>query len=184
MKLGFVGCSAPYREAIESRLGEASVDGEETVWLMTCGSEAQWTEFAERCEAGDVVVAVLPDLSVDAYVRAFVAGASGAVYLDTSSSITVDVVKAAQQGEALLPLQSVRAMAMAAQRLAPVSELSEHETELLRAVSQGRTIVELAQQRYFSERTVRRHLQSLYLKLGVQNRAEAIAAAARMGILD
>ncbi len=184
MKVEFVGCSAPYREAIESRLVDVSAGDESTVWLVLCGSDDQWGELSQRCDEEQVVVAVLPNLEVEDYVRAFVSGASGAVYLDTSSSITVDVIKAAQHGEALLPLQAVRAMATSARRLEATFEVSDHEKELLRAVAQGKTIAQLAHAQFFSERTVRRHLQSLYLKLGVQNRAEAIASAARMGLLD
>ncbi len=35
-----------------------------------------------------------------------------------------------------------------------------------------------------SERNVRRHLQKLYLRLGVSNRAEAITAVVRLGLVD
>jgi len=42
----------------------------------------------------------------------------------------------------------------------------------------------IAAELHYSERTIRRHLQNLYLRLGVRNRAEAIARAGRMDLSD
>jgi DNA-binding NarL/FixJ family response regulator len=182
-----IGCSAPYVEAIEQRIHDrfgAEVDHPDVVMVL-CGTEGRWALLDDEIATNSrVVVAVLPELLLEDYIRALSAGASGVVYVDTSSAITVDVISAAVNGEVVLPLQAAHNMAVLAKRLKPSTDLTPPEVELLRAVAAGRTIVELARETYFSERTVRRHLQSLYLKLGVQNRAEAIAAAARLDIAD
>ena len=112
------------------------------------------------------------------------AGAAGVVYVDTSSEATVDVIDAAVGGEVVLPRQAAQSIAALAQRMRPPSELDEGEERLLRALASGRTVVDLAREMHYSERTVRRHLHSLYLKLGVTNRAGAIGQAVRLGLAD
>lgn len=186
MPISFIGCSSPYCEAVLARLAERLLDGNEVdVALVQCDSPDRWNQLAEQAAfEGRIVIAILAELVTGDFVNAFVRGASGAVYLDMPSSVTADVVMAALHGEALLPTQLVTNMALLAKRLQPPTDLTDPEVELLRAVAAGRTIVELARERFFSERTLRRHLQGLYLKLGVRNRAEAIAAATRMGVID
>jgi DNA-binding NarL/FixJ family response regulator len=59
------------------------------------------------------------------------------------------------------------------------SELTERELELLEALSGGLTNKEIAQRLWLSEQTVKFHLSSLYRKLGVSSRTEALAATYR-----
>lgn len=184
-----VGSPAPYREAVEARLADLGLlttgNDKRVLVMIQCDCEEHWERLAREGEdPNSVAVAVLPSLVLDSYVRALCSGASGVVYIDTPSLITAEAVQAAVNGEVLLPRQAAQSLAMLARRLRPTTELDEAETLLLRSVASGRTIVDLAHETFFSERTVRRHLQSLYLKLGVRNRAEAIAAATRMGVLD
>lgn len=51
-------------------------------------------------------------------------------------------------------------------------------------LANGETVVNLATESGWSERTMRRTLHSIYLKLGAGNRAEAIAKAGKMGLLE
>ncbi len=178
-----IGCPAPYREAVEAKLADT---GDRDIVMVQCDSEDRWVELEARARAedGDVVIAVLPSLVLDDYVRALAMGVAGVVYVDTPSVVTADVVRSAVQGEVVLPRQAAESMALLAKRLQPITALDAGEVELLQQVASGKSIVGLARETYFSERTVRRHLQSLYLKLGVRNRAEAIATATRMGLLD
>lgn len=182
-----IGCPAPYQEAVRAKLEARGIESDQNhpVVLVSVDSTERWAALEEHA-ADDVTVAiaVIPDLDIDAYISAFVAGAAAVVYADTSSDVTADVVQAAIRGEVLLPRQAVHSMAVMAKRLRPSVDLDEREVELLRAIAEGQTIVDLARNNYYSERTMRRHLQSLYLKLGVQNRSEAIGAASRMGIVD
>ena len=160
---------------------------EDSDWQIDTGQV--WAQpilvaIGDRDHAAELAVAVIPTLVLDSYIRALVAGAAGVVYVDTSSAIMADVVQAAIEGEVLLPRQAAQSMAALARRERPPSDLDESEQELLQAVAAGRTIVDLAKELHYSERTVRRHLHSLYIKLGVRNRAEAIACAARLGLTD
>jgi DNA-binding CsgD family transcriptional regulator len=61
--------------------------------------------------------------------------------------------------------------------------LSARQIEVLRLVAQGFSYAEVADQLYISPRTVARHLQSIYGKLGVASRAEAAAFAFAHGLV-
>ncbi len=65
----------------------------------------------------------------------------------------------------------------------PVEPLTSRELEVLREVVQGLRNIEISQRLNVSVKTVETHLTSLYGKLGVQSRAEAIAQAQRQGLL-
>lgn len=58
--------------------------------------------------------------------------------------------------------------------------LSPRELEVLRLVAGGRDNDEIASALQLSTRTVERHLQNIYAKLGVSGRSARVAAAARM----
>ena len=63
------------------------------------------------------------------------------------------------------------------------SPLSPREQEILHLVAQGRTSKQIGQQLFLSHRTVDHHLTSIYNKLGVDTRAQAVAVAAQRGLL-
>jgi pimeloyl-ACP methyl ester carboxylesterase/DNA-binding CsgD family transcriptional regulator len=58
--------------------------------------------------------------------------------------------------------------------------LSARELEVLRLVARGRDNEQIAEELYISVRTVERHLQNVYDKLGVRGRSARTAAAARL----
>jgi pimeloyl-ACP methyl ester carboxylesterase/DNA-binding CsgD family transcriptional regulator len=69
-------------------------------------------------------------------------------------------------------------------RMAPGSELlglTEREKELLDRIARGLTNVEIARGLSISEKTVRNHISSIFSKLGVEHRAQAIVAARKAG---
>jgi DNA-binding NarL/FixJ family response regulator len=61
--------------------------------------------------------------------------------------------------------------------------LSPREVEVLRLLSAGSTVARAAQALLISESTVKTHLARLYEKLGVNSRAQALAAATRAGLM-
>jgi DNA-binding NarL/FixJ family response regulator len=62
--------------------------------------------------------------------------------------------------------------------------LSDREREVLEAIASGATNREIAGTLYLSPHTVKEHTSSLYRKLGVRNRAEAVQRAQRMGLIS
>jgi NarL family two-component system response regulator YdfI len=61
--------------------------------------------------------------------------------------------------------------------------LSEREQEVLRLVAEGLISKQIGQQLFLSHRTIDHHLTSIFNKLGVDTRAQAVAVATRDGLL-
>jgi len=64
------------------------------------------------------------------------------------------------------------------------AELSDQEIAMLKLLSAGASYGEIGSKLFLSERTVRRHMNMLFDKMGVQSRAQAVAEAMRRGVLD
>jgi DNA-binding NarL/FixJ family response regulator len=62
--------------------------------------------------------------------------------------------------------------------------LTEREREVLDLIGSGATNREIAEQLYLSPHTVKEHTSSLYRKLSVRNRAEAVQKAQRLGLIS
>jgi DNA-binding NarL/FixJ family response regulator len=62
--------------------------------------------------------------------------------------------------------------------------LSEREREVLEAIASGATNREIAGELFLSPHTVKEHTSTLYRKLGVRNRAEAVQKAQRLGLIS
>jgi DNA-binding NarL/FixJ family response regulator len=65
---------------------------------------------------------------------------------------------------------------------APATPLSDREREVLSLMASGATNREIAERLYLSPHTVKEHTSSLYRKLKVRNRAEAVQRAERLGL--
>jgi DNA-binding NarL/FixJ family response regulator len=71
-------------------------------------------------------------------------------------------------------------------RAAPPSdefpELTSREVEVLDLIARGRSNTEIARQLYVSPKTVRNHISSIFTKLQVADRAQAIVRAREAGL--
>jgi len=65
----------------------------------------------------------------------------------------------------------------------PGDPLSAREREVLQLIAQGRTNREIAQSLFVTEHTVKYHVTSLFNRLNVTSRAEAVARASALGLL-
>lgn len=74
-------------------------------------------------------------------------------------------------------------LAAAAPTGAPIEALSERETEVLELIAQGLTNREIGERLFISLGTVKAHTSSIYGKLGVRSRTQAVAQAKALGIL-
>ncbi|MFI7122013.1 response regulator transcription factor [Amycolatopsis sp. NPDC049868] len=64
-----------------------------------------------------------------------------------------------------------------------LSGLSSRETEILRLLADGLDTVEIAAHLNYSERTVKNILHRMHTRLGLRNRAHAVAHALRRGLI-
>ena len=115
-------------------------------------------------------------------VLAIEAGARGALLKDAPREELFRAVEAAARGQAVLsPTVATRLMGQMRQ---PASEpLSQRELEVLELIARGSTNREAAAQLFISEATVKTHLLHVYAKLGVNDRAAAVATAFDRGFL-
>ncbi|WP_188943386.1 response regulator [Nakamurella endophytica] len=118
--------------------------------------------------------------------RALEEGAAGYLSKDARRAEIVDAVQQAARGQTVVPpalaAGLVGQIRMRAQSSAPV--LSEREQQVLRAFAAGRSIPAIAGELFLAPSTVKTHTQRLYEKLGVSDRAAAVAEAMRQGLLD
>jgi two-component system nitrate/nitrite response regulator NarL len=117
---------------------------------------------------------------------ALAAGAAGYLSKDARGNEIADAVVAVARGETVLGRDIQAAVAQrirqTAQRSAP--ELSAREREVLELISTGLSAPEIARRLNLGTTTVKTHLQHVYEKLGVGDRAAAVAEAMRQHLLE
>jgi DNA-binding NarL/FixJ family response regulator len=170
------------------------------------------TAIAELARRGCTArVLVLTTYDTDSYVlSAIEAGAAGYLLKDAPREELLRAVRAAAHGDAVLaPSVAARLMskirspggvgepgaatgtpaatgasASAGNPLTPGPEaISARELEVLELVAAGTTNREAAARLFISEATVKTHLLHIYAKLGVSDRAAAVAEAFNRGLL-
>jgi DNA-binding NarL/FixJ family response regulator len=128
-------------------------------------------------------VLVLTTYDTDAYVLpAIAAGATGYLLKDAPRDELLRAVRAAADGEAVLS-PTVAARLMSQVRTPEAEVLSKRELDVLRLVAAGTTNRETGAKLFISEATVKTHLLNIYAKLGVSDRAAAVATAYDRGLL-
>ena len=110
------------------------------------------------------------------------AGATGYLLKDAPREELYRAVRAAARGESVLS-PSVASRRAAPRRAPSEPALSPRELEVLGLVARGTTNREAAKRLFISEATVKTHLLHIYAKLGVNDRAAAVAAAFDRGLL-
>ncbi|NGM14619.1 response regulator [Verrucosispora sioxanthis] len=131
-------------------------------------------------------VLVLTTYDTDADVLpAIEAGATGYLLKDAPRDELVRAVRAAARGESVLsPSVAGRLMGRLRTPRRPAEEpLSQRELEVLTLVARGSSNREAAARLFISEATVKTHLLHVYAKLGVNDRAAAVAVAYDRGLL-
>ncbi|MDL9935398.1 response regulator transcription factor [Gordonia sp. ABSL1-1] len=113
-------------------------------------------------------------------------GAAGYLAKDVGRDEIVAAVTRVAKGETVVPAELAAGLAgeirMRARPDAPV--LSERERQVLAGFAQGKSIPQVASELYIGASTVKTHTQRLYEKLGVSDRAAAVAEAMRRGLLE
>lgn len=128
-------------------------------------------------------VLVLTTYATDSDVGpAIEAGATGYLLKDALPEELTRAVRLAARGETVLsPSVATR---LVGRVRSPAVSLSDRELEILRLIANGSTNREAAARLFVSEATVKTHVLHIYAKLGVNDRAAAVAAGFRRGLLD
>jgi DNA-binding NarL/FixJ family response regulator len=127
-------------------------------------------------------VHVVEEATAEACAEALRVGATGVVALDAELSQVIGVVRAAADGQTLLPRQIAKALCR--QQAGPVPQLMPRERDWLRHLADSGTVASLARTVGYSEREMYRLLGGVYARLGASNRTEALLLAERWGLLE
>jgi DNA-binding NarL/FixJ family response regulator len=124
----------------------------------------------------------------DYLLKALRAGARGYLLKTASHEEIVDAVRSVTRGERLLSAPMVDKLVSRFSKLAREMEkletgMDEDELEILRQLSRGATNAEIALETNWSEVSVKRKLQAIFDKLGVQDRTSAAVEAVRRGLI-
>ena len=138
-------------------------------------------EIVDRDLGAQVLILTTYDTESDV-LPAIEAGATGYLLKDTPRDELRRAVHAAAAGESVLSPPVARRLLGQVRRPAR-DTLSEREMEILVMVARGATNKRVASQLFISEATVKTHLLHIYEKLGVNDRAAAVAAAYERGLL-
>ena len=116
------------------------------------------------------------------------AGAEGYLLKSASNEVLASSIRQVGRGERLLSPSLVSKVMREFQDLAKEktradSGLSDQELQVLRMIANGSTNKEIAEMLFWSEVTVKRKVQDILEKMGVANRAQAVAEASKRGLL-
>jgi len=107
------------------------------------------------------------------------AGARAYLLKDVQPEELFKCIRAVHRGETYLQSKIAAKLALRVQEEA----LTDREVQILALLAEGKSNKSIAHALFISESTVKTHLKSLFTKLDATSRAEAIAFAARRGLV-
>ncbi|MGW4029721.1 response regulator [Streptomyces sp. NPDC004838] len=135
----------------------------------------------ERAPSARVLILTTFDSESDV-LSAIEAGAIGYLLKDALPEELMRAVRAAARGESVLA-PSVTQHLMGQVRRPGASTLTDREKEVLQLVANGSSNREAAAALFIGEASIKTHLQHIYDKLGVRDRASAVAEGYRRRLL-
>ena len=136
-------------------------------------------QIRELDDGAHIIVLTTFDGDEDIY-RAIKAGAKGYLLKDTAREALMESIRRVHAGETCIP------PALAAKLADRVSgeALSAREIEVLQRIAAGKSNKEIGAELFISEGTVKTHVKSIFSKLDVVSRTEAVATATRRGLIQ
>lgn len=155
-------------------------------------SKLDGVEATRRIKAQNpqIGVIVLTNYDDDRYVfEGIEAGASGYLLKDISSDDLSEAIHRVARGESLMAPSVLRKVLDEFAHRAEERELSHEaltprELEVLQALAGGLKNEEIAKELFITEKTVKSHLGSIFSKLGVHDRSQAILYAIKRKLVD
>jgi two-component system nitrate/nitrite response regulator NarL len=132
------------------------------------------------------VVVLSASSDSEAVFKAIAEGAVAYVPKEAEREQVCDAVVAASRGEVVLSPEVQEGLASEIRLRGKEDRvpLTPRESEVLKLTADGLSAPEIGFELHVSAATVKTHMQSVYGKLGVSDRAAAVAAAMRQGLLE
>jgi two-component system nitrate/nitrite response regulator NarL len=177
-------------EAIDARsLRAAIADARPDVVVadaaVLAGERGSFPEWLRDGELTVQMVVIVPDGDAGQGYRALAAGARGLLSRLATAEQLVDAVLRVSRGETVIASEAQTALAaeIRIRETVPRPLVSPREREILELIAEGLTAPQIGRRLHLSTPTVKTHLGHLYDKLGVSERAAAVAVAMRRGLL-
>jgi two-component system, NarL family, nitrate/nitrite response regulator NarL len=147
---------------------------------------AQVLNAVIRDDLGTRVLLVAPAIDPDEAYRAIAGGAAGVLSKHSDAEELCGAVETAAAGEVVLAPEAQTGLAKAIRRRAvePQPIITERERRILLLVADGRSAVDIGRALNLSTGTVKTCLLRIYERFGVSERAAAVAAALRRGLIE
>ncbi len=139
-------------------------------WALPDMSGAEVLSALKRRQVPTRVIVYTGEPGKDVLRQSVRLGAWGFISKSDEPTVLLDAVAAVARGRMSLPYVDLQALTSD-----PLGELTARERELLVALANGWTNLQIASRIGISRNTVKYHLKNLYDKLGVSNRAMAVA---------
>jgi two-component system response regulator DesR len=138
-----------------------------------------------RTDSPNLKICILSAYLQPATLRALLqAGVCGYILKDDDYISRIGtIIRDLARGRLYLSPQAYEALAEATRAEGTEQPLTEREVEILRLAQRGLPTKQIAQALYLSPGTVRNHLSSIYRKLGVHSRHEALHVAAERHLM-
>jgi two-component system, NarL family, nitrate/nitrite response regulator NarL len=113
-------------------------------------------------------------------------GAAGYLAKEARREQIVDSVLACARGETIVPPELAEGLVSEIRMRAATDgpALTRRESEILRLIADGKSLPQIAKELFLALTTVKTHVQHLYDKLGVSDRAAAVAEAMRRRLIE
>jgi two-component system nitrate/nitrite response regulator NarL len=184
-ELELVGQVANGREALEA-IGAEQPDVAVIDRTLTGLSGVQVLNAVERDGFRTRVVLMAAQADPHEVYAALAEGAAGYLTKEADARELCDAITAVARGRTVLAAELQAGVAgeirLRAPRDRPV--LSDRELETLTLIAEGLSAPQIGRALHLSTATVKTHLQHIYEKLGVSERAAAVAEAMRRGLLE
>lgn len=173
-------------------LAAASPDASVVVWAPARfgggdGDRATEQDELDALPRAQRLVVLLPVLDAASVTEAVRGGAVGVLSVDAHREELLAAIRAVAAGLAVVPHDLLSDLSgpreAAAGEASGSSSLTQREREVLALLVDGRANKVIAARLGVSEHTVKTHVASVYEKLHARNRAEAVVAAARHGLV-
>ncbi|NHA69175.1 response regulator transcription factor [Phycicoccus flavus] len=139
---------------------------------------------AVREQSKDIGLVVLTMKDDDAtLLEALDTGASALVRKSAPSDQVLSAVRRAADFPGEFSASGL-AEAMRRRHEQPQTTLTGRETEVLKLLVEGASVAQVGRSLYMSQSTVKTHIGKIYDKLGAHNRASAVIAAVRLGLVQ